>query len=280
MPMWRPQGTRVDASQVSREYIDAFTRRLDAVNEAAGKVIVTETARMRLAENLDFYRRMDDITFENVMEMLDRTCNGATRLSSALACEFYDGIRSGAVLEDGFRAELWDGYDSDRIRGAAYKIMEEVQNGTNTAPLSSLLTDVASREVNNAANETVRRNAKRDPAKPKCASVPTASNPCEWCRMRASAGFIYDQDSGSHNNCKCRLVPGFKGAEKVEGYDPAPYREEWDEAAAAYRSGDIDDDLKEQIAEAEARHAQELAEGRASKPWDETNAILMVMRRM
>lgn len=249
--------------QVSRAYIDAFTKQLDGL---------TAHAKRTLADDL---AGVDD--FDDIVGIMQARMPAYSTMAEALAVSFYDGIRAEAGVDSDYDAEMADSYDREKMAKDAYAVAAET--AASGGSMANNMGDLAQREINNSANEVIRHNAKKDPAKPKCASVPTASNPCEWCRMRASAGFIYDQDSGSHSNCKCRLVPGFKGSDKVEGYDPAPYREEWNAAADAYRSGDIDDELKEKIAEAKARHAQELAEGRASKPWDDTNAILMVMRR-
>lgn len=249
--------------QISRAYIDAFTRQLDGL---------TEHARRTLADDL-----AGVTDFDGMVGIMKVRMPAYSTMAEALAVEFYAGIRASANVPSEFTPEMPEYFDEERITRDTLAIASEAAG--SGASYAERLGDLAQREINNSSNETIRHNVKRDPAKPKCASVPTASNPCEWCRMRASAGFIYDQDSDSHSNCKCRLVPGYKGSTSVEGYDSAKYKKEWDDAAEAYRRGDIDDDLKEKIADAKARHQADYAEGKVTKKWDDTNAILMVMRR-
>ena len=251
--------------QISRSYIDAFTRQLDGL---------TEHARRTLADDLAGVTDFDDMV--GIMKV---RMPAYSTMAEALAVEFYAGIRASANVPSEFTPEMPDYFDEERITRDTLAIAAEAA-GTG-ASYAERLGDLAQREINNSANETIRRNTRRDPAKPKCASVPTSSNPCEWCRMRAAAGFIYDQDSDSHSNCKCRLVPGYKGSTSVEGYDSNKYKAEYEKAAEAYHNGDISDELKKKIDKAKARHQAEYDkdDGKVTKKWDDTNAILMVMRR-
>ena len=246
--------------QVSASYIAEFSRRLDFLEESAQGTLA------RLLEDVD----LDD--WDAVAAVVAAVCRPYTTMSAAITAQFYDGIRRAANAPGDYEAEAYSGYEPESAEGA---VKARMRTGEAPAVASG---KIASREVNNASRECVRHNCRRDPARPKYASVPTGANPCAWCVMRASAGFVYDADSGSHDHCKCRLVPGFKGAQSVEGYDQGAYEDEWNEAASAYRSGNISDEMKQRIADAKARHAEDLAAGRDTKPWDSTNAILMVMR--
>lgn len=62
------------------------------------------------------------------------------------------------------------------------------------------------------------------------ARVPTNSNPCEYCVMLASRGFVYhtarDAEAGSHRSCQCLCVPGGPST-SVEGYDPDALYDQW-----------------------------------------------------
>lgn len=246
--------------QVSAAYVAEFSRRLDALSVSA------QGALARLLQGVD----ADDV--DAVAAAVATVCGPYTTMSAAITAQFYDGIRSAANAEGDYEAEGYSGYERE---GAERAVRARVEAG-EAAPVAG--GKVVDREVSNASRECVRHNCRRDPAKPKYASVPTNSNPCAWCVMRASAGFVYNADSESHDHCKCRLVPGFKGAQAVQGYDQGAYEDEWNEAARAYRSGDISDEMRQRIADAKARHAEDLAAGRDTKPWDSTNAILMVMR--
>lgn len=252
---------------ISRAYIDQFSRQIDGLSASA---------RQQLTERLE---GVDD--FDEVLAVMRDVCGPYTQMSAALAALFYNGIRDASGAPGSYKAEAISGYDEDAMSASALATMSEHVKGNGTATISSLMGDVADREINNASRECVRANCKRDPAKPRYASVPTGSNPCSWCVMRASAGFIYAADSGSHKNCHCRLVPGFNGSAKVEGYNQSAYEDEWYEAANAYRKGDISDELSERIKKAKEEHDKRFNDPNddgVTKKWDSTNAVLMVMR--
>lgn len=65
------------------------------------------------------------------------------------------------------------------------------------------------------------------------ARVPTNSNPCEYCVMLASRGFVYhtaaNAEAGSHVHCQCVVVPGGSHT-SVEGYDPDALYDQWRES--------------------------------------------------
>ena len=93
--------------------------------------------------------------------------------------------------------------------------------------------DLASGQVKRMANRTMARNASRDGVR--YARVPSGSETCGWCMMLASRGFVYSSEKTAgaidhyHNDCDCKIVPGFDGTE-VEGYDPDGLYEVYNEA--------------------------------------------------
>ena len=253
--------------QVSKAYLTNFANNLEKLSQSARNTLVEQLG------NVDIGNR------DEVAAVMRGVCKPYAEMSAALTAQFYDGIRGYSGVTSRYSAEAYSGYDAGEVTAASNAIVAEVEAGTATVSVATLLGDVADRIVNNSSNECVRYNARRDPARPKCAVVPQSANPCEWCVMRASAGFIYDQDSHSHNNCKCRLVPGYGKEPSVEGYNLDGYREQWDSADRAWRNGDIDEELAEEIQAAKERHIAAYNAGETSKRWDDTNAILMVMRR-
>lgn len=190
-------------------------------------------------------------------------------MSAAVTANYYNRIRTAGRVRGRYTAEALSGYDAGKVTAAAISIMEEVSAGRATVALDSLLGDLMRREVKNAADNCIRGNCAKDPAKPRYAIVPNG-DACAFCQMRASLGYTYaDEDAvESHDHCTCTATPVF-GNMTIQGYDPSVYKERYDEAAKAYRSGDISEDLKERIA------AQKAEKGR---DFDSTNAILMVMR--
>ena len=170
--------------KVSSAYIRQFADRLDAVNAAANKAIFGSLSKAALIEKLEFY---NELSFDVVATIMETHCRGYTKLASALTCEFYNGIRDAANLKTPFNATLWEGYDGQRVRGAAYAIMEEVVQGKNTVPLEELLQNLSNREIKNAADATVRQNIKRDPSGPKYAIVPNGAA-CAFCQCVPALG--------------------------------------------------------------------------------------------
>lgn len=100
-------------------------------------------------------------------------------------------------------------------------------------------------QVARRANETVIHNVGRDRARgARFARVPMGAEPCAFCTMLASRGFVYhtEETAGEfdhfHGSCRCKVVPGFPTMERyvkngvkvsrgldpgVEGYDPDRY---------------------------------------------------------
>ena len=89
---------------------------------------------------------------------------------------------------------------------------------------------VAKEQVARRANETMRVNAKRDGLR--YARVPMGGETCTFCAKLASRGFEYRSAKSAgeghkyHNNCRCKVVPGFKGL-RVDGYDPDEWYDTW-----------------------------------------------------
>ena len=208
-------------AQVNRAFIEQFANSLGALSDSAKKTLVKQLSTV----DLDNYH--------DVAGVMRFVCMPYTDMSAAITADFYNQIRKAAGAKGTYSATAESGYDPDKVTAASYAIQKEVSEGRNTVPFVHLLEDVVDREIKNASDYCVRRNTRRDPAKPRYASVPTSSNPCAWCVMRASQGFVYYDSKTvehSHHACKCIAVPGFDGYTEVEGYDPDKYYEMYAEA--------------------------------------------------
>jgi len=79
--------------------------------------------------------------------------------------------------------------------------------------------------------DSMVRNCERNGVR--YARVPTNSNPCDYCVMLASRGFVYrtakDAEAGSHAHCQCLVCPGGPST-TIEGYDPDAYYDMWKES--------------------------------------------------
>ena len=271
--------------RVSYAYIQAFVAQLDALNKQAGKTIVTE------AKKRDIERKLSDSTleFEDVYSIMASVCPTYAKLASALTCRFYDGIRQASDVPDDFRAEAFDTVSKQQIKEAARSIYADVKSGMNTVPLNKLIGDSVAGFVRQASNNTVYRNAAKDPQKPRYAIVPSPSA-CVFCQLIAANGYEYPSEQSAarhersfHNHCNCQATQVY-GNDTIAGYDPKKYEDAYDEAAKRYRTGEISDDLQQRIDEAHRRHDERnrklKEQGIKGDPWRERNAVLMVWREM
>lgn len=274
---------------VSSEYIQAFTAQLDKLNAQAGKTIITETAKLDLERRL---LESDDLAYEDLYQMMQKLCPAYAKLSSALTCHFYDGIRSGSGVPGEFRAETYNTLSAKQIKADAYRIADDVEHGRNTVPLAKIVTDQTTQYTRIASNETVRRNAIKDPAKPLFAIVPNP-NACPFCLMVASNGYVYPdsataQQHKPHNNCSCTAAQVY-GKGKIQGYNPTKYAKMYETARDAYNNGDYSKEMGQRIDRAKELHNQKYNQNKEAEekglpkpwagfdsPWRDYNAYMMV----
>ena len=149
-------------------------------------------------------------------------------------------------------------------------------------------------EVRNAARQEVISNLDRDARADRRAGrkeragyarVPVGET-CAWCFMLASLGYYYRsyESAGGvypdhyHLHCDCVVVP-YSGPDAIDGYDDYErYREMYDRANDARKSGDYSDEMRERIERAHAEHDRKYAAGLVSEKWTPYNETLMLMR--
>lgn len=156
--------------------------------------------------------------------------------ASVNAARLYDETMAaeGVMVEP---AEIYDGPNTERIdrtvRMQAAKLAGEVPDQAGFAAQVAVL---ARDMVHWAANETVECNVARDSktrngGSVRFARIPTRPNPCPWCAMLASRGFVYmsadTAEAASHRHCACIVMPGVEGVTEVEGYDPDHWYDYW-----------------------------------------------------
>ena len=279
--------------KVSYAYIQAFVAQLDALNVQAGKTIVAE------AKKRDIERKLQDseLEFEDVYAILNSVAPTYAKISSALTCRYYDGIRQASGVPDDYRAEVSDTLTREDLATSARRVYSSVSKGQNTVPLTQLLADEVSGITRKASNDTVYQNAARDPQKPKFAIVPSPSA-CAFCKLIAANGYEYPSESSAnrhagsfHKNCSCQATQVY-GDGAIQGYDPGKYAKEYETARDAFKDGKISKDLQERIDDAKKRHQEayaanmerfrkgEITREQVGEPWRERNAVLMVWREM
>lgn len=209
---------------VSRAAIEELTRRLNMLSRT-GKAVIRP-----LLEGIE-YTSIADLR-NQVIEIMQAVCGGATDYAAAFTAEMYDAIRAEALNDGEYSALTVSNRDPGETEGAVRAFVGEVDENNDYGLFVNLLLDRLDREIKMASGECVMENARRDPAKPRFARIPTGLETCPFCIMLASRGFVYvsAETAGAndhwHPNCDCRIVPGFNGME-VEGYDPDGMYERW-----------------------------------------------------
>lgn len=255
-----------------REVVDAYTERLDALSEAARRVVAAQLAAIE-------YEDVADLR-EQVIAILEPVCAASSEAAAAYAAEFYDEVRA-AQAGVPLGAEAVSAHLPEATEGAVRSIVQIVVDGKPWEQFARAVEDRADYEVKASAGECVKANAARDPLRPRWARVPDGSETCPFCIMLASRGFVYasektasEKEGGGHYhpNCDCRIVPGFDGME-VEGYDPDELYRRWKAAEGEKESrrsaagvGFVSDSVKKRVASHELRTAKRLAEDHGMRP--------------
>lgn len=219
---------------VSREAVDALTSQVNAAADAALRVV-----HARLPAIEEAARRPDgsiDVAAFRVAVLaeVEPVLASATDASASASAQLYDLIRA-EVLGEPLGAVPESGRDPAATEEAVRYFAQSVADTGETSGFSERLDERVDYEVKRAAGNAVMANARRDPARPRWARVPSGRETCEFCIMLASRGFVYDSDSKdfhTHPGCDCRIVPQFSRSQGVAGYSPSAYVDRWREMQA------------------------------------------------
>ena len=171
-------------------------------------------------------------------DLLYEAIRGSSDAASALAAEMYDELRMQSGVRSGYTA-IAPGLNEEAVRQSIYSTLAEwEESGSDLGFMFQRLLDVTDRRVFGDANDTIRYNVLRDPAKPRYARVLGSDEACAFCTMLASRGFVYRSEESAnhrHTNCKCTVWPswGFDpmiGSPPIEGYDPQALYDTWRDA--------------------------------------------------
>lgn len=147
------------------------------------------------------------------------------------------------VYGDVVAAAAADWYED--VMGGTYRAVagatapaSEVQAGVRAAAAGLFAADPAATAralsgavqlwVSYAGRDTIARNVRMDPRKPRWARIPSGKT-CAWCTMLASRGWVYtskasaggDQPKHYHADCDCQIVPQHRSNDAhFDGYDP------------------------------------------------------------
>ena len=209
------------ATVIPRSYVENYSKSITTTSEKARESLVAALTQ------LDYSRPVAEIR-DAVIAIMQIACGASTDVAACLAADFYDGLRVRMVGESlGAVAESMR--NPDATDGAIRAFIQIIVDGGNVEKFIQKCAGRLDYENNRAANMCMAANAKKDPLKPKWARVPTDDDACEFCLMLASRGYVYGSEelaSHSHENCRCRVIPGW-GYTTVEGYNSDEYFSEY-----------------------------------------------------
>lgn len=165
-------------------------------------------------------------------------------VAAVVAAEWYEEVRArevGGSYAARLGEKVADAAPESTVKYAAGHLFTE-------APEQALgvLTGSLQRHVLYSGRDTVARNVRLDPAKPRYARVPTGGKTCAWCSMLASRGFVYHNEriasNDFHNDCDCAAVMEWdREQHHIEGYDPDTMYDQYLEARDVSGSNEPND---------------------------------------
>lgn len=167
-------------------------------------------------------------------------------VAASAAAEWYRQVRVEETGED-FDALTFGSFDPDKAFGSV-EAQQQFAHGekqfavldeTNMQQLQAFIEGAMQRWITYYGRETVARNVKRDPKRPRWARVPSGLKTCAFCELLASRGFVYHskETAGAlkqwHSHCDCMIVPSWdKELAHIAGYDPDAYYKRYQQAYA------------------------------------------------
>ncbi|WRS29617.1 hypothetical protein U6G28_08825 [Actinomycetaceae bacterium MB13-C1-2] len=203
--------------------------------DATGKVSADAEALLA-----DFFRSVDlgkpERVRDALLEVVPAISSEFGDLSAGVAADWYEQVRAKEV-GGRYVARLGSPDDADRVIGSVRWASGELFKD-NPQGAFDLLKGALQRHVTYGARDTIARNVRLDPARPRFAHVPTGSDPCGFCVIMGSRGWVYttreaaelnpkDRDglhSQFHDNCHCQVVASWDATQAhIDGYDPDLY---------------------------------------------------------
>lgn len=247
---------------IPRSYIMEFSARLDDVSQAAKQKMRQMLYEVDLSDI--------DAAREQIAYIMEQIVGATDAVASTMAAAFYDGIRefeTGAAL--GALAE--SGRVPESTTRATYGITSRLVENPSIAAIEGLLMQRVGYEVKRSAGQTMYRNGRRDPRKPKFARIPLGFDSCEFCRMLASRGFAYNSELSAgkldpdhyHDGCRCEVVCSWDKDPRIDGMDEKEYNlRAYGEHRDAYKSWAGKDHSQHQEHQNEKRRNRYDDEGR------------------
>lgn len=200
---------------IPRTALDALAQQLSQLSSATQSVIRATVESTQWATVAELR--------EALIAALEPILGAAADAAAGYAAEFYDLARE-LCLGEAYGATAQSGRNPEATAGAVRALVGQVPDKGIQWLIERLL-ERADQEIRKAADNCVIANGQQDPADVRYARVPKGPDPCWWCCMIASNGFVYKSPDSArtHAHCHCIVVPGFEGITEVEGYDEQHY---------------------------------------------------------
>lgn len=250
---------------MSSSALAEYTEALKKVSSAAAMAFQAACHEMLLRD----YGTADiaSLSKEQREELRDKMCalaeeiqNAYGQASAVLGGQFFEAVTEahGRMLEATTTYEANHQQTRTAMGRAASGLFRAVPLWAQVMKAASAFIEDS---VYHAADEAVAHSAQIHASKEeglRFARVPQGKT-CDWCLMLASRGFGYitAQSAGDlkryHKKCDCRIVPGYAGVTKVEGYDDLDLYHQWKDSVAkkaterAERNGTTVEEEREKI---------------------------------
>ncbi len=207
---------------ISNRLLEELARRLDVVS-AAGRAALEQ-----IAINAPTAANVVELS-AYIRENYPQIVNECTSNAAALGIEAYNTYRKLQTGEELEGVTMYPGYNERIVNRVCDDAAQKAAEEEDIAIVSEMMGHYMDSAIMHAYHNTQVQAARRDHMKPKFARVPMGINPCKFCMMLGSRGFVYinAQTAGIyekyHNFCRCQIVPQFdaKGRPaQIEGYDP------------------------------------------------------------
>ena len=166
-------------------------------------------------------------------------------IAATSAAEWYEELR-GREVGGSYTGRAGAPTSDEAVEGSVRYSSRNLFGETASTPVVvEELSSSLRRHVSYAGRETVARNVRLDPRKPRFARVPSmGENGCSWCALMGSRGFVYHSAASAgeidsyHDNCQCQIVPQWDSeASHIAGYDPDDLYEKYEAARESLGGG-------------------------------------------
>lgn len=220
----------------------ADVRRINAANRQI--VDLAQQDLRRLWATLDTGNAM--AVREALEDLLPDLVLAYGELSATVAADWYDEMRAQAGAPGRYTALLAPPFAAEAVRAnARWAIGPLFSADPDPDAALGRLESESDRMVLQPGRDTRTLSAKRDPAKPRFARVPTSPKPCAFCTALASRGPVYwSQEAAGgtsdfHSSCNCEVVQVYDGQGLPEGYEPDALYQSYADARQEAGSGDL-----------------------------------------